>query len=64
MIYLPNPPLKFDSESQIRAKIFYYTQSPKSGAEKYMNLQSAAITGSANPTVKIRSESEIRGKKL
>ena len=53
MIYLSNPPLKFDSESEIRAKIFNYTQSPKIGAQKYVKLQSAAVAGSTNPGIKI-----------
>ena len=53
MIYLPNPPLKFDSESEIRGKNILLQVESKIEAQKYVNLQSAAIAGSSNPAIKI-----------
>ena len=61
MIYWPNPPLKFCLHPKSGQKHFYYPQSPKSGPKKWLNLQSAEITGSGNP-LKSRFESEIRAK--
>ena len=61
MIYLPNPPFYFHPESEIWAKIFQSHAKSKIRAQKQMNPQSAAISGSGNP-LKSLFESEIRAK--
>ena len=58
---LPKSAVKISSESEIRAKLLLLHTQSKIWAQKWMNLQSAAIAGCRNP-LKPCFESEIRAK--